>query len=215
MTSVKKSEPQQPKQTSSELQTQKKAELLAAEALTYLEVVEGYTLSNVEELHSAEELLVAVKGKLKLIKQENEISTAQLVEEKKKLDTEKKRIDAWFKPAKDRYKTMEQRLKGMVAQFVLAQEGQRRQLAEQARAANTIAEKTAIVKQAGAVQDATHVKGVSTRVVTKFEVIDPEAVPREFCSPDLDLIKRAIDANPNGAIPGVRVFQDVVTSARG
>lgn len=215
MTSATKSESQQSKPASSELQTQKKAELLAAEALTYLEVVEGYTLSNVDELHSAEELLVAVKGKLKLIKQENEISTAQLVEEKKKLDAEKKRIDAWFKPAKDRYETMETRLKAMVAQFVLKQEAERKQLAEQARAANTIAEKAAIVKQVGETRDVSHAKGVTTRLVTKFEVTNPDAVPRDFCSPDLDLLKRAIDANPHVQIPGVRVFQDVVTSARG
>jgi uncharacterized Zn ribbon protein len=72
----------------SDLQVQKKAELLAAEALSYLEVVEGYTLTSPDELHAAEELLKAVKGKLKLIKQENEISTTQLVEEKKRIDAE-------------------------------------------------------------------------------------------------------------------------------
>ncbi len=203
----------------SDLQVQKKAELLAAEALSYLEVVEGYTLSSADELHAAEELLKAVKGKLKLIKQENEISTAQLVEEKKRLDAEKKRIDAWFKPAKERYETMEARLKAMVAKFQLAAEEQRRQLAEKARAANTIAEKTAIVKEVAETQDVSHVKGVTTRIVTKFEVVDSEAVPREFCSPDPDLVKRAIDAgdaDPEAWLKrGVRVFQDVVTSVRG
>jgi len=203
----------------SDLQVQKKAELLAAEALSYLEVVEGYTLTSPDELHAAEELLKAVKGKLKLIKQENEISTTQLVEEKKRIDAEKKRIDAWFKPAKERYETMEVRLKAMVAKFQLAAEDQRRQLAEKARAANTIAEKTAIIKDVGAAQDVSHVKGVTTRFVTKFEVVDPEAVPREFCSPDEDLLKRAIDAgdaDPQAWLArGVRVFQDVITSVRG
>jgi uncharacterized membrane-anchored protein YhcB (DUF1043 family) len=197
----------------SEIQTRQKAEVLAAEALGYLEVVEGYVLENVDELHAAEELLKLVKGKLKFIEDEKKISTAQLAEEKKRIDAEKKRIEGFFAPATERYKTMETRLKDMVGHFVLAQEAKRRELAAAATKANTIQEKAALVRQAGDTTTPSHVAGVTTRVVLAFEVTDPDAVPRNLCTPDEGLIKRAIDAGQKD-IPGVRVFEKVITSSR-
>lgn len=206
----------------SDLQVQKKAELLAAEALGDLEIVQGYVLTSEEDLHAAEDILKVVKSKLKMVKQENEISTAQLVAETKKLTAEKKRIDAWFKPAKDRYETMEARLKDMVARFVLAQEAERKQLAEQARAANTIQEKKELVSKVGAIKDVAHAKGVSTRIATSFAVVEPDAVPRELCIPSEDLIARAIESEvADGNLDekrwldrGVRIVPKVVTSVR-
>jgi hypothetical protein len=197
----------------SEIQTRQKAEVLAAEALGYLEVVEGYVLENVDELHAAEELLKLVKGKLKFIDEEKKISTAQLAEEKKRIDSEKKRIEGFFAPATERYKTMEARLKDMVGQFVLAQEAKRRELAAAATKANTIQEKAALVHQAGDTTTPSHVAGVTTRVVLAFEVTDPDVVPRNLCTPDEALIKRAIDAGQKD-IPGVRIFEKVITSSR-
>src|SRR5690606_39204937 len=43
-------------------------------------------------------------------------------------------------------------------------------------------------------------KGVSIREVWKFEVTDPDAVPRQFCSPDTRKIGAVA---PGTAIPGV------------
>lgn len=213
MNSTPKSEKQPSASASSDIQVQRKAETLATEALTFLEIVEGYVLEGEGELHDAEDLLKTVKGKLKFIEEEKKISTAHLAEEKKRIDTEKKRIENFFAPATDRFKTMEARLKDMIGRFVLEQEKQRRALAEAARSANTIQEKKALVNAAAETKTPTHVSGVSTRIVLAFEVTDPDDVPRYLCSPDLKLLQRAIDAGAK-EIPGVRIFEKVETRSR-
>lgn len=61
-----------------------------------------------------------------------------------------------------------------------------------------------------------HVKGVSVRSKWAFEIMDPDAVPRELCSPDDKKIDAAIayadtEHTPPQPIPGVRFYlrQDV------
>lgn len=54
-------------------------------------------------------------------------------------------------------------------------------------------------------------KGVSIREVWKFEVTDPDAVPRQFCSPDA---KKIGAVAPGTEIPGVRWFKEDSVAAR-
>lgn len=53
--------------------------------------------------------------------------------------------------------------------------------------------------------------GIATREVWKFEITDPDAVPREFCSPDPKKIGAVAPETP---IAGVRWFQEDVIASR-
>lgn len=55
-------------------------------------------------------------------------------------------------------------------------------------------------------------EGISIRKVWKFEVVDPNLVPREYCSPDADKISAALSSGVQ--IPGVRIYEDSIVSAR-
>lgn len=54
--------------------------------------------------------------------------------------------------------------------------------------------------------------GVSIRKVWKFEVTDPDLVPRELCSPDPQKISNRAAVTQD--IPGVRFFQESVVTSR-
>ena len=51
------------------------------------------------------------------------------------------------------------------------------------------------------------------RRVWKAEIVDAQAVPREFCSPDMRLINEAVKAGIR-EVPGLRIFEDIQTILR-
>jgi len=51
------------------------------------------------------------------------------------------------------------------------------------------------------------------RRVWKAEIVDVQAVPREFCSPDMRLINEAVKAGIR-EVPGLRIFEDIQTILR-
>lgn len=58
-------------------------------------------------------------------------------------------------------------------------------------------------------------EGVSIRTMFDFEIVNPDAVDRQFCSPDPAKIRAHIDNGGLMAIPGVRFFKkDVVYASR-
>lgn len=60
------------------------------------------------------------------------------------------------------------------------------------------------------------VDGVSFRDVWKFDIIDPDAVPREYLTPDEKKIGGVVRALKGAAkIPGVRVYSEKTTAFRG
>jgi hypothetical protein len=55
----------------------------------------------------------------------------------------------------------------------------------------------------------------SSRKVWKFEIIEPELVPRNFCSPDESKIRAYLKENKDGAnMPGVRFFEELTVQSR-
>lgn len=59
--------------------------------------------------------------------------------------------------------------------------------------------------------------GIRTQTVERWEITDPEKVPRQFCSPDLRIIREHLAAGGVRAIPGVRFWTEdqVVASRKG
>lgn len=56
--------------------------------------------------------------------------------------------------------------------------------------------------------------GVNVRTVRRFEITDPDRVPRQFCSPDPERIRAHLEAGGLEAIPGVRFYDDQIVTVR-
>jgi hypothetical protein len=127
--------------------------------------------------------------------------------------TEKSRECMRWKQEDDRWRRDEEER--------LAQEEQQRQEALALEQAATLERQGQHDLAAAVVQQATEmpapvvvlspppkVQGVATVERYDFEVTDPSAVPREFCSPDPRLIRLRVQAlKSRTQIPGVRVFR--------
>lgn len=125
-----------------------------------------------------------------------------------------KATNALFKPTLDALKQAESSLKDKVAGYM-----------NEKQAANVAALQAASVattpfqaQQAMAfVAPVEAPQGVSVRLLWKFQVTEPDLVPRELCSPDLKKIGEACQYGPDGQplpIPGVQWFQDSSVTVR-
>lgn len=64
---------------------------------------------------------------------------------------------------------------------------------------------------------APQVKGVSTRVVTKFKITDPSKISRDFMVPDekkIGQVVRAMGADAATLVGGIEIFEETVVAAR-
>lgn len=161
-----------------------------AEALAVLRTFE---LASPEDLAHAGDVLVRVKADLDLVDSWRKRAKAPSLEEGRK-------VDAFFAPALDGLKEAETLLKSKIAAYTIARDAAR-VAALPAVAAGTLAPADALapVEQAA---------GVS--VITKWEpaVTNADAVPREYCSPDLEKIRATgwyadTEHTPPLPIPGV------------
>lgn len=120
-----------------------------------------------------------------------------------------KSVNDLFREPRTRFESVEKLLKGKIASYLERKAAANVAAIQSAAAASTperAAEHLAIVAAVAPPQ------GVSVRKVWKFEITDPDAVPRCFCSPDPDKIRLV---EPSTAkIPGVRFYQEPVVAAR-
>jgi hypothetical protein len=159
-----------------------KEEASAALAL----VQEWPAITTQDQFTLACETLLDVKGQYKALEAKRKTITAPLWEAYQA-------TQALFKPALDYLTSAERVLKQKVGEYTQAQE--RVRLA--ALAASTQAAPAIVPAPAEAP------KGITVTEVRTWEVIDPDKVPREYCSPDQVKIQQAIDAGDT-AIPGIR-----------
>jgi hypothetical protein len=107
----------------------------------------------------------------------------------------------------------------------LAQEAQspeeRQRAAEHLLLAEAAATRAAAAQQAATAKpEATHIRGDygSTAYVRKtwtFEVVDLDAVPRDYMSLDVDVVREAITKDAVRQIPGLRIYQSETLHVRG
>ena len=171
-------------------------EPVRAEAAGMATQLQGIVISTQSMCDKAGALLVATKAKLKTLEAERTKVTKPLLESKRM-------IDEWFKPAKAALTSVEQALKAALAGFVTTQ--------EQARIdALQLGQHDAALAVAPAVMPA----GVSTRTTWKYEIIDPDAVPREYLVIDSAKIQTHVTAHKSQtSIPGVRAYPDTGIAA--
>lgn len=162
---------------------------------------EALTVTTPEDYTVAGEVLREIKTRYHQIDQERKGITGPLVEVER-------RTNALFRPILDTLSRAEKRVKEALAGY-----------SDRSRAATVEALTLAATGPDPApmglsVLAQPEAKGVSVRQVERFEVTNPDRVPRDFCSPDLDKIKRHVEAGGMRAIPGVRFFTESVVSAR-
>jgi hypothetical protein len=110
----------------------------------------------------------------------------------------KREVDALFRPALDALEGAVTTIKGRISEYVARRD-----------------EETRAAVHEGAIVPAM-IEGVAGVAVTRrveFEIQDPDAVPREFCSPDIDKIRAALERGED--VPGVRLVAVVGVRRKG
>lgn len=118
-------------------------------------------------------------------------------------------VNDLFRAPRMKFDALEKTLKDKIAAYLRHKSEENSRMLREAAAAPTAALATQAIAQVAPVAPPA---GVSVRQVTKFEVVNADLVPHEFCSPDLDKIKLALSVGRE--VPGVRVFQEAVIAAR-
>lgn len=175
--------------------------------------------------------VVAYITQLRVTDDSSEAFAAQLVREVKEqwgaLEAERKKIttplfeakratDDLFKPALTALEQAERWLKSEIANYMLSKRAANEAALQAAARATTPEQAVMAIAQT---QPVLPPAGMSVRAVWRFEVTEPDAVPRELCSPDPNKIQAAIQQKSDkygqpDFIPGVRIFQDQIVSSR-
>jgi hypothetical protein len=183
------------------------AEEVAKDAMAvaddWLEAMKDSVIENDEDQRGAALLLQNVKANYKSIEKEREKITVPM-------NAALKAVNDLFRPPREKLLSLEKILKTKIAEYL-----QRKALANHVaiQAAASAPTSEAAIEQLAKVELVEAPAGVSVREVEKFEVVNPEQVPRYLCSPDTKKIQDEL-AKGNRAIPGVRVFKEAVVSAR-
>lgn len=187
-------------------QIQKQAEQYAS----MLAQFKAFQITDAETYQFACDQVKAVKGQFKAWDEQEHSIT-------KPINDGLKRARDMFRPVKTALEEIEKVLKGKISTFDYAQQQARQQALNEAakalQAPETQAQGLALLQQASS--DAPKVQGVNGRRQVSFQVIDPNLVPREFCSVDEGKIRAAVKLGGAGTqIPGVRVYEETVTYVR-
>lgn len=127
----------------------------------------------------------------------------------------KTRIDALYRPLKTSAETLERSYRDEINRYDTEQENKRREAARLAAEAAAQAAAREVTERMGLAPAMTptitipappaELAGVTARRVWKFRITAPNAVPREYCSPDPEKIQAQ---GPGAAIPGVEWHEE-------
>lgn len=159
--------------------------------------VHAFVIADQGTYEQAAALCKQVKGEYKHWNDERQQITRPILQAKNA-------ADAFFKPGLDALAEIERVLRAKMADYTVAT----------TRAQAAVMHASAVQAAAGIIPttpipEPPAAPGVSSRVRWSFEVFDPDAVPRELCSPDAAKIAQAIayadtPHTPPREIPGVR-----------
>lgn len=164
-------------------------------------LITDFVIENDEQQEEVASVLRDVKARYRALEEKRKEITVPL-------NRALKAVNDLFRPPKAKFEALEHLLKSKIAGYLDAKEQVNRDAVENASVAESAKDALDSLAQ---VSEVAPPQGVSIRKVWKFEVTDADAVPREYCSPDL---KKIGAADPTTAIPGVRFFQDSVVTAR-
>ena len=190
----------------------KEVAVVKQQATKALQAAELLTIKTEKDAESATDILSKIKTVGKMIKERKEQITKPLSEA---LNSARD----LFKPIEQNHAEAERIIKSKLLNW---QEAERKRIekdtakvVDKMESGKMSTEKAvAKIEDIGEVQ--TKVTGkvgqISTREVPKYKVTNEEIVPREFCSPDMAKIKKALDAGIQ--VPGAEKYYEKVISAR-
>jgi hypothetical protein len=217
----------------SELQAHPEVEAAEGVVTEIATLADGYRVATPAEYESGAQDLRRVKAAQKRIE---DLRTAFV----KPLNDHVKRINEFFRAPAARLADAEGKIKRGLLAFQQEEDRRRRdeqrrleeearkererlaKQAEKAAAAGKVEKAETLEARAAQVvapvlqTETPKVAGVSTRSVWKFEIVDPELVPRVYLVPDEAKIRRVAQALKGDAnIPGVRVYEEKQLAAGG
>lgn len=163
-------------------------------AIMARDLAASFQVETHEQYETAGEVLHAIKAKWNAIEAIRKAWTGPLVNVQRS-------INGAFKGPLEAYAAAEASLKGKMAAF-----DQRMHAAR--------VEAVTVHPGASAVPFTPEAKGVNVRYRRAFRVVDPEKVPRQFCSPDEAKIKAHLRDGGLEAIPGVEFFDEPIVTVR-
>lgn len=126
-----------------------------------------------------------------------------------------KSVREFYKPARDAYDALRIAIDDRIKAHYRQVAAQREQLQQAAGAQFQLGNAPAAHATLAHVPPPAQAQGVTIRKSVKFQVINADMVPREFCSPDGGKIGEAVKvAGLACVIPGVRVFEDETVAVR-
>jgi exonuclease VII large subunit len=167
-------------------------------------------ISSDEEYQQAAQFLIDLKTRQKEVEAKRKEFTQPLYDLQKKLN-------AFFKEPLANYQKAEQALKNAMAKFQIKKEAERKAALEAANKAAQEENKEAFTESMVKAADnlAPDAKGTYTVDVPRFEVTNPELVPREYLMVDEKKIRGVVNSLGTDAdIPGVRVWIEKSIRAR-
>ena len=192
---------------------------------------DGFTVATTEEYTEGAEALKDIKGQLAHI-------NAERLKLTRPLDESKKRIMSFFRQFTDRMEAAERQVKFGLLEYKQEQDRQAREqqrlerertekreaaLREEAEAArkkersaraDILEDRADSAVAAPVVSEAPAVKGISTRKVWRFEIIDAASVPDIYKTLDMKKIGAYVKAMKiDAVIPGVRIYPEEVMAA--
>lgn len=190
----------------------KEVAVVKQQATKALSAAEAITIKTSQDAEGATDMLSKIKTVGKMIKERKEAITKPLMEA---LNSARD----LFKPIEQNHAEAERIIKRKMLDW---QDAEDKRIAKETEKVTTKMEEGKIttekavakIEQIGEVK--TTVTGkvgqMSTREVPKYRIVSEELVPREFCTPDMAKIKKALDAGI--AVPGAEKHYEKVISAR-
>ena len=186
--------------------TQNEIQRESATAGEALDLIRGMVIVSNDDMDLANGLLRGAKDKIRALEAKRTNVTGPL-------NKALRELNSWFKPVIESYHQAEVILKSKISDALRAtQAAQDEALARVAAAGGAEDADVLAVAHGGSLIE--QPDNISVRTVWKFEIVDANLVPREFCCPDTQKIG-ALVADTCGAavIPGVRAYsEDVVIS---
>lgn len=190
----------------------KEVAVVKQQATKALAAAEALTIKTEKDAESATDILSKIKTVGKMIKERKEQITKPLSEA---LNSARD----LFKPIEQNHAEAERIIKGKLLNW---QEAERKRIEKDtAKVVDKMESgKMTTEKAVAKIEDIGEVKTsvtgkvgqISTREVPKYKLTNEELVPREFCSPDMAKIKKALDAGIQ--VPGAEKYYEKVISAR-
>lgn len=181
---------------------QREAAAQSATADEWFGLLREFVIANDQQQEQVAGVLRDVKARYKVLEDKRTEIT-------RPLNQALRAVNDLFRPPKQRFESLEKLLKDKISAYLRQKSEANAAALKAAAVAATPEAATQIIQQVAPVVPP---QGVFVRQVWRFEVTDPDLVPREFCSPDPDKIRRV--APETASIPGVRFYQEDQVSAR-